>query len=227
MGDAEEVTTSLVALSRTPVHPIRLCSVAVLCGLAFAGCSVSAPPGASSGAPGATDETSLRVAPFDIATPGSDGPITTIRVAPELEALLPDNVAGTSLSRSSGTGSDVFRDDAWSRRMTAFLTDRGKSPADFRYAQAWDPTQKLIFELEAFRVPGVDGAQLADAVVDAVRAGTPDVAVGPSVVAGRPVTSVAYPDDPSRLYVYERDDTVFVVASADPSLVTALIGSLP
>lgn len=166
-------------------------------------------------------------APFEAPSPPAESPVGAIHAAPDLEALLPSSVDGLDLGRSSGTGADVFRDDPWSRRMTAFLAGAGLSPADLRFAQAWDPSQKLAFELEVFRVPGVDPPRLAAAVVDAIRAGSPGIDVRTSTLAGRPVTTVAYPDDPSIVYLYEHGDAVFLVASADRSLATALVGSLP
>jgi hypothetical protein len=172
-------------------------------------------------------------APFGVPTPAGDSPAadspdaTIAGAAPDLEALLPDSVEGLDLGRSSGTGADVFRGDPWSRRMTGFLAGAGLSPSDFRFAQAWDPSQRLAFELEAFRVKGVGAPRLTAAVVDAVRAGSPGIDVSSSTLDGRPVTKVVYPDDPSTVYLYEHDGVVFLIGSPDVSLASTLMSSLP
>lgn len=213
--------------SRRRWRSTRTGALAALSGLVLAGCVVTVPAGSAPDPSLSIGATSIPVAPFDLATSGPDESITAIHVAPDLEALLPGAIDGTPLATSSGTGSDVFRGDAWSREMSRFLTGLGKSPADFRYAQAWDPSQKLTFELEAFKVPGVDASRLGAAVVDAVRAGTPDITASSSVIGGKTVVTIVYPNDPATLHVYEHDGVVFVVATGDPSLASSLLGSLP
>jgi hypothetical protein len=190
-------------------------AVGLAVGLVAAGCGSSAtdPPNASG----------------NLASPASSvgpGASADTHVAPELERLLPSEIDRLPLSKASTTGIGVFGDDAWSREMTAFLTDRGRTPADLRFALAWDASTTLSLDLGVFQLPGIVPADLRAAIVASTLPNAPGLTSVPTTVAGRPITLVTYPNG-ARLYLIEGAEVVFWVGADDPDLAARLVALLP
>jgi hypothetical protein len=120
----------------------------------------------------------------------------------------------------------VVGDAAWSREMTAFLTDRGRTPADLRFALAWDASTTLSLDLGVFQVPGIVPADLRAAIVASTLPNAPGLTSEPVTVAGRPITLVTYPNG-ARLYLIEGAEVVFGVGADDPDLAARLVALLP
>jgi hypothetical protein len=177
-------------------------------GLALVACS----PAAS-----ATPAPAASAAPSDAAVG---------HAAPELEALLPAAIDGTALSSVSGTGPDVFGGDAFSQSMMSFLLSNDLTSADFRFAQAWDPSEALALELGDFEVSGIDPTTLSTAIVEATRPNAPGLTAEPATLGGRDVTAVMYPSGGPTLYLYPGDGRLFYVGTADPELGARVIGLL-
>jgi hypothetical protein len=146
---------------------------------------------------------------------------------PGLEAMLPGVMQGTTLSKASGSGADVFQNDPFSTQMRAFLSSVGKTPADFHFAQAWDPAQSLEAEIGAFRTAGVDGATLLKAIVDASQPGSVGgLKVSTATISGKPVT-IAASAAGTTLYLYPTGETVLYVGTPDENLATTVIATFP
>ena len=111
--------------------------------------------------------------------------------------------------------------------MTQFLAGVGRTPADLRFAQAFDPADNLDLELGAFQVDGVDAASLRTAIVDSSRAGSPGLSTGATVLSGKPLTTVLYPASTATLYLYEHDGVVFYAGTSDPALAAEALAALP
>ncbi len=147
-------------------------------------------------------------------------------VSPDLEALLPHSVGGTTLSSQSVLGSTALRSDATSQALIASLKKLGKTPADLEIAEAYDAAGKLPMRLFGFRVKGVAGSDIAAAIVDswmAATAGSPvrsDVTIG-----GQKLTKVAYAQGGAD-YVYATGDTVFDIETTDETLVSKVLALL-
>ncbi len=164
-------------------------------------------------------------APVSSSSPSASAAAAS-HVSPDLEALLPHSVGGTTLSSQSVLGSTALRSDATSQALIASLKKLGKTPADLEIAEAYDAAGKLPMRLFGFRVKGVAGSDIAAAIVDswmAATAGSPvrsDVTIG-----GQKLTKVAYAQGGAD-YVYATGDTVFDIETTDETLVSKVLALL-
>jgi hypothetical protein len=177
----------------------------------------SAGPGASS-APIASDNPDGSPLPSDTAT----------HFAPDLEALLPSMINETALVKASATGDSVFEpEDPTGQMWISFLSSHGKKPADFRFAQAEDPTDTLDLFVAVFQVTGLDSATVQTALIAAGKANTPEVTESTVSLAGKTVTKIAYPDSPSSSYIYQHATDVFDIETGDAAIATQMLQLLP
>jgi hypothetical protein len=176
--------------------------------------STAASPAASAGAlPGASPQPSAAVA-----SP----------VAPELEALMPRLVSGTTLVVESATGDQVLGTDAASKALVSALDSFGKKPTDLQIAQAYDASSTLDLTVLGFRVPGISAAKLQPAVLQTwLFAGATGVTTKQTTVSGVKVAEVTYGGSTSVSYVAARKDAVIIVQSANAALAAAALAALP
>ncbi len=153
-------------------------------------------------------------------------PIESHDVA-DLEALLPADVNGTTLTRESWTGDTVLGDDPWSTSMTAFLTTSGKTAADLQTSQAYDAASLLDLSAGAFRVSGIAGTALRDAIIAAYKGDYPNLKLTKTTIGGLAVTSGDFGDGSGSSYWYVRGDVVFDIETGDPSIAKAALEALP
>ena len=166
----------------------------------------------------------------DIGTPGaSDQPTPEVSLAaPELEAVLPTSVGGTTLSVNSATGSTVIGTDPGSRAIAAALRTAGISVDAFRAAQAYDPSGTVDLSITAFRVEGMTSDVLKGIVLSSwLSAGGTGVTTSTTTVQDRTATEVDYGDGGAPSYVVVDGDIVFVVETSDATLATQAVGALP
>ena len=179
--------------------------------------SVAPPAGSPAGSPAASDGASPEPSQA-VASP----------VAPELEALMPRQVSGTTLAVQSTTGDQVLSTDAASKALVSTLDSFGKKPTDLQIAQAYDEAGALDLTVLGFRVPGVSAAKLKPAVLQTwLLTGATGVTTKETTVSGVQVTEVAYAGDTSVSYVALRKDAVIVVQSGDAALGAAALTALP
>jgi hypothetical protein len=157
----------------------------------------------------------------------SVAPVADTHDAPELEALLPTAINGTTLEIQSWTGSGILTDDAWSTSVTAFLTTKGKTPADLRVAQGYDPNQVLDGSVGVYRAAGVAATDLRDALVAAWKGDYPDMTVTEVTLGGKQITKGGFGADTASSFLYVRDDVVFDIESTDEAIATAALAALP
>jgi hypothetical protein len=179
--------------------------------------SVATPAGSPAGSPAASGGASP--APSQaVASP----------VAPELEALMPRQVSGTTLVVQSATGNQVLGTDAASKALVSALNSFGKKPTDLQIAQAYDAASQVDLTVLGFRVPGVSAAKLKPAVLQTwLLAGATGVTTKETTVSGIQVTEVSYGGATSISYVALRKDAVIVVQSGDAVLAAAALAELP
>jgi hypothetical protein len=177
-----------------------------------------APAGQAAAAP--TDEP----APTDDAS--LEPPVESHEVA-DLEALLPAELNGTSLTRESWTGGTILGDDAWSSAVTTFLTGAGKTAADLQTSQAYDQVGTLDLSVGAFRVAGLDAAALRDAMISAWKGDYPDLKIAQTTIGGLDVTTGDFGEGAVKTYWYVRDGVLFDIETGDPSIAQAALSGLP
>lgn len=205
----------------------RVVTVVAVLGLVLVG-SLSwglAVPAAPSGSPGPTSP-GRTAGPSTAGGPGASASPAS-HVVPQLEAILPDTLAGVTLAKDSATGDVVLGSSPWGQAMRTFLASVGKQPSDLRFAQAHDPTGSLDAVLVAVQVPGLPAARLADAIVAGSRPDYPELEVASLTLGGKPTTRVIYGDGGSDTYLYERDDIVFDVETSTASTAATALAALP
>jgi hypothetical protein len=160
--------------------------------------------------------------------PPEDAPLPESHLFPDLEALLPAQVAGTPLSVQSFTGTDFIIDDGWGTSMTAFLTSVGKTPADLQLGHAEDPDG--VIDLDAilvFRLDGVEPETLRDAIINGWRTDFPDLTTSTATVVDKEVTKGAFGEDAIGSIWYIHDGLVYDIESYDEALATTILAALP
>ncbi len=149
-------------------------------------------------------------------------------LVPELEALLPKAIAGVIYSRQSTLGTSGLGSDPSSAALTASLAKLNKSPGDLQIAAAFDDSGGSDLQLFAFRVSGVKGATLGQAIVDSyVASGATGMTTAKKTISGKAVTQVMYNDGGADDYVYVDGDVVFDVATSDAASAIQALAALP
>lgn len=196
--------------ARSLARPLTL-----LTGLAIlvAGCGPEA--SATPGAPGATGSSA---APATQAPAGTSGtPVGTTGPGPtfvmpslpsgdaELEDLLPDEIAGETVTKLSMTG-DQFMGTG-NDEVEAVLQQFDKTPADLSVAFGGTAAIALI----AYRLKGVDGGQFFNAFL-AASDDAGQVTVTDASYSGKAVKKVVSPDSEiGTVYVYTSGDVMYIV----------------
>ena len=175
----------------------------------------------TSGGPTPTPAASLAATPNPSSSPSAT-PVS--HVVPDLEGRLPDSVDGTPMSIDSVTGATALGTDPTSTALIAWLEDRGRTSSDLEIGRARDPADDMPIRLYAFRVEGVDPADLAEAIVSAFRA---DATSSPTesevTLGGRTLTKVTYGEGPAEYLFEAPGGVVFNIETTDESLVTKVL----
>jgi hypothetical protein len=146
----------------------------------------------------------------------------------ELEAALPSSYKGIPLRKISFVGSDLFRQSTpQTQQLTAVLASLGKTPADLSFAIATDPTGKLAVGFAAYRVKGVDAARWLSSLESIATAQAPGTTVTQLGAGGKTVTRITNPKTTNASYVWPQGDVLFLVFTADPSLVNDAVAAMP
>ena len=157
---------------------------------------------------------------------GSDSANASAPAAPELEALMPTSVGGTTLTVQSTTAADALTDPT-SRALTAELRNLGANPANLQIAQAFDETNTIDLTIFGFRLVNGDGAKLKAAIIQTwLSAGAPGVKQTEATLGGKKLTKIDYGDEGTVEYVYGGSNYVIVLETADPNIATEAAGAL-
>ncbi len=162
------------------------------------------------------------------ASVASDPPVADTHDAPQLEAVLPTTINGTTLASQSWTAAEegILNGDEWSTSMTTFLTTAGKTPADLLIAQAIDPDQGIDVSIAAYQIAGTQPSALRDALVAAWKSQYAQMAFSEVTLAGKTVTKGVGTDLPSS-YLYLDANVVYDIETTDESLALAALGQIP
>lgn len=151
---------------------------------------------------------------------------TDPHVFPDLEAVLPRTVDGTTLATQSTPATDVLPDDP-TDPMVQWLTAAGKKPDDLEIAGAYDPSATVDVEFTVFRLKGIAAATLRQELVKswlgAVESG---ITTTNKTIGGKAVLAIDYGDQGALDYVFEQGDVVVILASSDPALVERILSGL-
>src|SRR5258708_13925737 len=122
---------------------------------------------------------------------GADAAKASAVAAPELEALMPTSVGGTTLTVQSSAAADALTDPT-SRALTAALRSLGANPTNLQVAQAVDETSTIDLSIIGFRLANGDGAKLKAAVIQTwLSAGAPGVNQPQAHHGGKKLTKIA------------------------------------
>jgi len=174
---------------------------------------------ASNGAP--TDSGSQPAGSSDVG--GSEAP-----TAPELEAHLPTDIAGTPLTVQSGSATDGLGGDPASQALAASLPRIGIKLADLQVARAYDESQTLDLDLFGFRlVKAGDIAKLRTAIIDTWLSGNvPGVKQSSVTLGGRTFTKIDFGLGGRTDYVYRGNDYLIVIETGDATIASEVASSL-
>lgn len=176
--------------------------------------SGSATPATPSSAPSASSD--------DSAGP-SEAPINNHAV-PAREALLPDKFETTTLIKQSFDGT-ALGTDAASTQLEQFLAANGRQLSDFGEAGASDPTNPGNLTFVVFRVPGISGPVLQQAIVAATVAATPTVQLTTVTIGSRQVIKGTDPNNVR--YIYAKGDLIYGVQTSTQEIADKAIALLP
>jgi hypothetical protein len=151
--------------------------------------------------------------------------VTSSHSDPALEAILPAEVSGTPMQRSSATLASLLDSGGDRSAIDAFLQGLGKSVSDGTFAAAFDPTNTLGGGIFAFKIAGVNSGVLLPAIVSVEKS---DLGAGATptqaTVGGKSVTVVSVGDGVNDTeWVYGHEDVVFVIHAADEAHASAFL----
>jgi hypothetical protein len=151
--------------------------------------------------------------------------------APELEALLPDEIGGAESVKFSMGGAELMADQEGSGvdpEFIAFLERLGAQPDDISIAFAFTfSAEGDSAGIGAFRVEGASSDDLEREFIATMET-EGEVDWQSSNVGGKDVQTAADPDTEGNiLYVYTVGDIVFFVTTPDPAVAAELLGTLP
>jgi hypothetical protein len=142
----------------------------------------------------------------------------------ELEGLIPSEVGGVGLTKTSVTA-DEFVGAADEPQFATFLSMVERTREDVTLAVAFDPGGSLVGQISALRASGADSDDLLRALLDwYVSADISSMTVG-----GKQVTVVTVQSDGMVVteYMYVLDDVAFAVSGADLETAALFLEALP
>lgn len=166
--------------------------------------------------------------PPESTTLASGPAITSSHADAALEALLPAEVSGTAMQRSSATLARLLASGGDRTGIDAFLQGLGKSESDGTFAAAFDPTNTLVGGIFAFKIAGVNSTVLLPAIVTVEKS---DLGAGATTtqatVGGKSVTVVSVGDGVNDTeWVYGHGEAVFVVHAPDEAHAAAYLQAI-
>jgi hypothetical protein len=176
--------------------------------------------------PSATDEGGVEPS-GEIPTGEPGDSLEFTHTYPDLEAILPTKVGGTTMVTDSTTASDALGGDPASEQLLSSLAGFGKTSDDLEFAETYDLNNDIDAGAIALRLKGVDAAKLRQAIVESWTAASGSgVTTSQQTVGGKKVTVIDYGDGGSKDYLYEKVDTVVVVTTGDGAIAAEMLGAL-
>jgi hypothetical protein len=155
------------------------------------------------------------------ATTGSPAAPGSPSGAKELEAMLPNEMCGSTAIKFSMSG-DQFGQDV-DQEFKDTLQTLGKSPSDVSFAAAGSTDGKCGAGI--FRVNGVEQARLQEVFLNASKSEGGSFA--PASVGGRSVFVVTSSGDAAKQWVYFKDDAALFVTADDEAKAATILQAMP
>jgi len=196
--------------------------VTAVAGLALIACA----PGAS-GSSGEPSNAASAV-PQGAHTPGGDAlPSFTAGAVADLEAWIPDSVAGVAIQKQSMVGGESLLefDEA---TIGELLQDLGVSPSDVSLAIGigYSATDNFSARIFVFRAAGVDTDPLAGAFKKATNSGRDtDLDWTSTMIGGKNVETAI--DGNLTNYLYVKGDVLVFLVPSDAEIAAEIVGGLP
>src|ERR1035437_4978257 len=156
----------------------------------------------------------------------------------KLEALLPGTIGDVPLSKLSMPLSTYMASETCTSAnpcgdkalYTPWLVEFGKTPDDATLAAVTDLTNTETIAIEAFTVPGIDGAKLSSHF--AAQARKAGWTVNPMLIATKSVQELIDPVRqnlglPSVAYLYSQANVMYLILTDDPALLFQSLIKLP
>lgn len=213
------------------IHP-RLCGTLVGLALVVGACGGASTPTASPAAPATEAASSVEPAspaPSTAAAstePAGSGPQVSLQpgAATDLEAMLPDDVNGTTLRKGSFDGSSLAASGVPldTGGLAPILKATGKTVADVRMAIGSPADQASLGKLTivALQIRGVPAESLLPLFPNGATQGMQKATVGGKSVLQAGATGFS-------VLIYLKGDVLFYVLGADPTLTEAAVSKLP
>jgi len=203
-------------------------------GLALAACSGAASPSPAAVTSPSATSASPSPSPASASSPSPAAASASARVLPSLslhgdaalEAMLPDQVGGTTLQKFSFQGAGAFSSGAsGSQELQDALGQIGKSPNDVSFAVAASTDSGVT--IGAFRVNGADANNVVSAFIQAGQKANPGTTVSDASMSGKSVKKVVDPSETKPTYVYAHGDVMFFVQADSDALLNEVFSKLP
>ena len=194
--------------ARTIARPLALLAGVAILVAACGGSTATQAPGASTAAVTQAPATQAPATQAPAATTGAveTFPTASLHGDVDLEAMIPDQIGGETITALSMTGEQFMGSGGGSDEFTAIMTGLGKQPKDL--SVAFGGTSKI--SIIAFQVKGVPGSQILEAFKNA---STDGAVLTDATFGGKSVKKVT-PGEGLVSYVYTTQDVVFVVSGA-------------
>jgi len=197
-------------------------------GLALAACSSAASPSPAAVTSPSPSPATTSASPSPAAASASAGllPSLSLHGDAALEAMLPDQIGGTTLQKFSFQGAGAFSSGAsGSQELQDALGQIGKSPNDVSFAVAASTDGSVT--IGAFRVNGADANNVVSAFIQAGEKANPGTTVSDASISGKSVKKVVDPSETKPTYVYAHGDVMFFVQAESDALLNEVFSKLP
>ncbi len=172
----------------------------------------------------ASSSTSPAPSPSPTASP-SPSPSPS-QAAPELAAMMPTSVGGTTLTVQTAKDASTLGTSPAPRAISAAVTALGKKAADFEIAISYDASGGSTLQIFGFRLPGVAPEKLRPVIMNAwLAADVVGVKTSAVTVGGTAATKVSYGTGADE-YVFTHADALFDVETSDAALAAKAVAAI-
>lgn len=151
--------------------------------------------------------------------------------APELAALLPDEIGGTEAVKFSYTGEELMSGEeeaSVDEEFIEFLDRLGAEPEDISFAFALAMAGEATAGVVAFRIEGASEDELDREFRTVMDEEGQPVEWEETNLGGKDVVVADDPDNPgNRMWLYTNGDIIFLVTAADEEAAEELLETLP
>ena len=143
----------------------------------------------------------------------------------DLGATLPKTFSGEAITPTTLSGDSALAgSDVFSRTLRDTVARAGKSPSDVSVARAVTSNGDLVF---AIRVAGADSSALVSTYETLWGENVPGLRTAALNLGGKETRQLIAPGGVRRVYLYGREDVLYVVASSEDAVAAEALKALP